>query len=106
MPYNILPVSPKQLRHKFGQAVKGHSSIIIWTNLVGLEVSMLYTKVNLKAFLGFGEEDFKCFLPYMGMVAILFNGAEPFEQIANTPLTECPVWNQVKIYHAVSEKTF
>ena len=52
---------------------------------------MLYTKVNLKAFLGFGEEDFKCFLPYMGMVAILFNGAEPFEQIANTPLTECPV---------------
>ena len=31
---------------------------------------------------------FKYFLLYMGMVAILFSGAEPFEQIVITSLTE------------------
>ena len=40
----------------------------------------------------------------MGMVAILFYGAEPFQQIVNTPLTECIMWNLVKIDQAVSEK--
>ena len=39
----------------------------------------------------------------MGMVDILFNDAELFEQI-DTPLTESPVWNLVKIGQAVSEK--
>ena len=39
----------------------------------------------------------------MGMVAILFNFAEPFEQIGNTFLTG-PKWNLVKIAQAVSEK--
>ena len=34
---------------------------------------------------------FKCFSPYMGMVAILFNDAEPFEQIDDMPLTDRPV---------------
>ena len=29
----------------------------------------------------------------MDMVAILFNGAEEFEQIGNTFSTEGPVWN-------------
>ena len=38
------------------------------------------------------------------MVNILFNDAEPFEQIDNTPLTESPMGNQVKICQAVSEK--
>ena len=38
------------------------------------------------------------------MVAILFSGAEPFEQIVNTLLTEGPIWNMVKIAQAVSEK--
>ena len=33
----------------------------------------------------------------MGMAAILFYGAEPFEQIGNTLLTEGPIWNLVKI---------
>ena len=32
-----------------------------------------------------------CFLPYMGMVDILFNDAEPFEQIDNTPSTQSPM---------------
>ena len=37
----------------------------------------------------------------MGMVAILFDGAEPFEQIGNTLLTEDPKWNLVEIARAV-----
>ena len=40
----------------------------------------------------------------MDMAAILFNGAEPYEQIGNTLLTEGPMWNLVKITQAVSEK--
>ena len=32
----------------------------------------------------------------MGMAVILFNGAEPFEQIVNIPLTEGPIWNLAK----------
>ena len=33
----------------------------------------------------------------MGMAAILFDGAEPFEQIGNILLTEGSMWNLVKI---------
>ena len=44
-------------------------------------------------------------LPYMGMAAILINGAEPFEKIVNTLSTKGLTWNQVKIVQAVSEKT-
>ena len=41
------------------------------------------------------------------MAAILFNNAEPFEQIDNMPSTEGPMWNLEKISQAVSErKTF
>ena len=39
----------------------------------------------------------------MGMAAIFFNDAEPFEQIDNTPSTG-PWWNLVKIGQLVSEK--
>ena len=35
--------------------------IIIWTNLVDLESSMLYTKIQPQGLFGSGEEDFKCF---------------------------------------------
>ena len=42
----------------------------------------------------------------MGMAAILFNGAEPFEQIVNILLTEGSIWNLMKSVEAVSEKTF
>ena len=42
----------------------------------------------------------------MGIAAILFNGAESFEQIVNT-LSTSPMWNREKIAQAVSEmKTF
>ena len=40
----------------------------------------------------------------MGTAAILFNGAEPFKQIDNTPSTDRPMYNLVKIGQAVSEK--
>ena len=36
-------------------------------------------------------------------MAILFNEAEPFEQINNTSLTEGPKYNLVKTGQAVSE---
>ena len=74
--------------------VKGHPSIMIWTNLVNLVSLMLYTKIQSQRFLGSGEEHFKCFLPYMGMAAILLNSAEPFEHLT-IPLwqeTPCEIW--------------
>ena len=40
----LLPVLPQQLGHKFGHTVikvKGHPSIIIWTNLVDFDSLML-----------------------------------------------------------------
>ena len=49
---------------------------------------MLYTKIQPQSFLSTGEEDF---LLYMGMKAILFNDAEPFEQNVNIRSTEGPV---------------
>ena len=38
------------------------------------------------------------------MPAILFNGADPFEQIINILSTDGPMWNLVKTVHEVSEK--
>ena len=40
----------------------------------------------------------------MGMVAILFNGVEPFEQVVNIPLAKGPMWNLMKICKVASEK--
>ena len=40
----------------------------------------------------------------MGMVAILFYDAEPFQQTDNMPSTEGPMWNLVQVCRAVSEK--
>ena len=36
----------------------------------------------------------KCFSPYMGMAAILFNDAGRFSQTDNTPSTEGPVFRE------------
>ena len=41
----------------------------------------------------------------MGMVATLFSGADPFEQIVNILSTEGSMWNLVKTAQVVSEKT-
>ena len=65
---------------------------------------MLYNSIQPKSCLSSGE-DFLSVLPYMGMTAILFRGAEPFEQIVNILSTEGPMRNLVKIVQAVSEKT-
>ena len=65
---------------------------------------MLYTKIQPQSFHSTEDEDFKCFLPYMGMTAILFNGAESFEQSVNIPLTDGPMWNLVKTGQEVLEK--
>ena len=40
------------------------------------------------------------------MAVILFNGAEPFEQIVNILVTEGHLWNLVETVEAVSEKMF
>ena len=42
----------------------------------------------------------------MGMAAILFNDAKPFEQIDNTPSTKGTMWYLVKTGPAVLEKKF
>ena len=53
---------------------------------------MLFTKIRPQSFLSPGEEDFLSVLPYMGIAAILLNGAEPFKQTVNIFLTEGPMW--------------
>ena len=54
---------------------------------------MLCTKIQRQRVLSSGEEVLSV-LPYMGMAAILFNGAQPFEQIINILWTEypCEIW--------------
>ena len=42
----------------------------------------------------------------MGKVVILFNGAEPFENIFNTSSTKSPIRNLVEIISVVSKKRF
>ena len=59
--------------------------------ILDLESTMLYTKIQPQSFLGSGEEDFNCVLLYIGMTAMSFNGAEPFEQTVNAPSTEGPM---------------
>ena len=72
--------------------VKCQARVIIWTYSDDLETTMLCNKIQPWSFLGSGEEDFKCFSPYMGTAALLFNDAERFEQIDSTPLTEGRMW--------------
>ena len=43
---------------KIAQNVTGQPTVIIWTKLVDLESSMLYTKIQPQRFLGSGEDDF------------------------------------------------
>ena len=40
----------------------------------------------------------------MSLAEILFNDAEPFEQIVNTLLTKASMRNLVKTFQAISEK--
>ena len=84
--------------------VKCQFMIIVWTNLVEFESSMLHTKIQSQSFLNSGEQGVKCFESYMGMAAILFNVAKPFEQIDNTPSKERSMRKLLKIGRTVFEK--
>ena len=74
--------------------IKVQPMIIIWTNLVEPESSMIYTKIQPQKLSWFWRRIFSRVLPYMVMAAILFNCAEPFEQDGNTLSTEsqCEIW--------------
>ena len=48
-------------------------------------------RFSLKVVLILEKKILTVFLPYVGMVVILFNGAEPFEQIDKMALTEDPM---------------
>ena len=52
---------------------------------------MLYTKIQPKAFLVLEKKIFSV-LSYIGMAAVLFVGAEPFEYIGNIILTDVKIW--------------
>ena len=51
---------------------------------------MLYTKNQPQSFFGSGEEDTQVFLPYMGMVAILFNGCKSIQTYYQYPFDKRP----------------
>ena len=57
---------------------QGQPRVIIWTTLVVLPYTMLHTKFQGHWSIGFVEEDFLRFLPYMGIVAILVMWPRPF----------------------------
>ena len=59
--------------------------VIIYTNYVTLESSMLHAKFQDHRTSGSGEEDFQRFLPYMGMAAILVMTPGPFIQTLVPP---------------------
>ena len=58
--------------------VKCQCTTIILATLVDLSSPMNCAKIQSQGILGFGEEDFYRFLPYMGMTAILVNEPQPF----------------------------
>ena len=58
---------------------------------------MLHTKFQGNQPRGSGEEDFLRFLPYMGIVAILFIRPRQFEQIFSLPSPGCCKWNLIEI---------
>ena len=59
---------------------QGHPRVIICIILVELPYTMLHTKFQGHWSIGFVEEDFLRFLPYIGMVAMLVMRLKPFEQ--------------------------
>ena len=77
---------------------------LIWTHLVGPTSQMLHTKFQGHQPSGSGE-DFKGFLPYMGMSAILVMWTKQFAQILANLLKGVFIWNLSSIGPMVSEKT-
>ena len=87
--------------HKIGQ---GQHSVIIWTNLVALEHSMMQLKFQCYRPFGAREEDFLRFLPYMAISAILVIRPGSVEQIFIAPSHGCFIWNLTLIGPVVSEE--
>ena len=58
--------------------VKRQYTTIILATLVDLSSPMICAKIQPQGILISGEEDFKKFLPHMGMAAIWVNGLWPF----------------------------
>ena len=83
---------------------QGLPRVTIWTNLVVLSHLMLHTMFQGNQPCSSGKEAFLRFLPYMGIVAILFMRPGAFEQIFNLPLPVCCIWNLILIGPVVSEK--
>ena len=90
---------------KIGQ---GQPSVIIWTNLVVPEHSMLHTKFQGHQPFDSREEDFLSFffffLPCMGIAAILVLWTGPFEQTFVPPSHRIFIWNMTLIGPVVSEE--
>ena len=84
--------------------LKGQPTTIILTNLVEIESSMLYTKIQPQSFLCSGEKDFKAFLPNMDMAVIFFQWRVTIQTNCQYPFDRRPIWNLVKTAKAVSEK--
>ena len=72
--------------------------------MVDVEYSMLHTKINLKAFLVLEKKTFMFLYHIFVIVAILFNGAEPFKQIVKTLSTEGPTFNVMKTAKGVQRR--
>ena len=73
----------------------------ISTNLVDFDSS--WCTLRFRSFFVL-EKKILSVLPYMGMAAMLFSGADPFGQFVNTLSTEGPMWNLAKIVQAISKK--
>ena len=61
-----------------GKKVKRQHRTIILAILADVLSPIICAKIRAQDLFGFGEEDFKRFLPYMGIAAILINGQQPF----------------------------
>ena len=83
---------------------QGQPRVIIWTILVVLPYTMLHTKFQGHWFIGFGEEDFLRFLPYMGMAAILVMWPNSIVQIFIPFLPQAFIWTLVPKGPTVFEK--
>ena len=75
--------------------------ILIWRNFVGPKSLMLYTKFEGYQHAGYGEEDFKGFLTYMDMAAILVIWPRSFELTFVSPSHWCSIWSLAGIGPAV-----
>ena len=70
-PVNAHLISGPTGSTKTNKISQSHPRVIIYINFVELESPILHAKFHDHRTSGSGEEDFKRFLPYMGMVAIL-----------------------------------